>query len=233
MKKTVISIALVVTIVASIFSISAITGSAAIYSNVKPNITSIKNINGGQKLTWNNSDFIGCYRLYFGVYNSKAKEFRWRRYKDIPNNTFEVTKNTLSSSGWKAYGKDSARSTPELTSGTCYCYQIQAKTNGKYSSVKTMTYISVPTASCKTDSSSGVNVSWSAVKGANYYRIAYREKGTTSYTYVNDIKSTSYKIRNLKLKSKQIEIQVQAYYKTSSNGTAYGAWSKTVTAKHK
>lgn len=233
MRKTVISIILVITVVASIFSISAITGSAAIYSNVKTNITSIKNINGGQKLTWNNSDFIGCYRLYFGAYNSNAKEFRWRRYKDITDDTFEITKKTLTSSGWKAYGKDRAISTPELTSGTCYCYQIQNKITSKYSSVKTMTYISVPSVSCKSDSTSGVKVSWSTVKGANFYRIAYRVKDTTSYTYINDIKTISYKIINPKLKSKQIEIQVQAYYKTASNGTAYGAWSKTVTAKHK
>ena len=231
--KRVISMMLVFMIFASVFSISTVTGSAAIYSNVKPNITSIKNIDGGQKLTWNNSDFVGCYRLYFGTYNANAKEFRWRRYKDIPNNTFEVTKKTLSSSGWKAYGKDRSISTPELTSGTCYCYQIQAKTNGKYSSVKTMTYVSVPSVSCKSDSTSGVKVSWNTVKGANYYKIAYRVKGTTSYTYINDIKSTSYKIRNTKLKSKQIEIRVQAYYKTAKNGTAYSAWSKINTAKHK
>ena len=60
-KKSIISIVLVLSIIASLFTISAISTSAA----GKP-VLSVANVTGGQNLSWNKNGNNGRIYLYFG-----------------------------------------------------------------------------------------------------------------------------------------------------------------------
>ena len=110
----------------------------------KPNL-SVANISDGQKISWSSTG-AQKYYLYFGVYDYNTRKTEWRVYREVNGATFTINNKSLHSSGWKRYVN--YKSTPYLTSGQAYCYQIHAgnvNTNGRpidnrYSKVRSMTY---------------------------------------------------------------------------------------------
>ena len=144
MKTRILSVILTLALAISIFAISA----GSVSASGKPDL-SIKNVSGGQRITWSS---IGAqsYYLYLGVYNYDTRKAEWRVYREVKGINYIVNHNSLHSSGWKKYVN--YQPTTILKSGQAYCYQIHAgKINASgrpidnhYSKVKSMTYLAVP-----------------------------------------------------------------------------------------
>ncbi len=142
----------------------------------KPNL-SVANISDGQKISWSSTG-AQKYYLYFGVYDYNTRKTEWRVYREVNGATFTINNKSLHSSGWKRYVN--YKSTPYLTSGQAYCYQIHAgnvNTNGRpidnrYSKVRSMTYLAVPFLNWAID---GNRITFGAYsQGANDYQYRYR-----------------------------------------------------------
>ena len=142
----------------------------------KPNL-SVANISDGQKISWSSTG-AQKYYLYFGVYDYNTRKTEWRVYREVNGATFTINNKSLHSSGWKRY--INYKSTPYLTSGQAYCYQIHAgnvNTNGRpidnrYSKVRSMTYLAVPFLNWAID---GNRITFGAYsQGANDYQYRYR-----------------------------------------------------------
>ena len=126
MKNKILSIIMTIALTISIFTISASSVSAA----GNPDL-SIKNVSDGQRITWSGTG-VQRYYLYLGVYNYNTRKAEWRVYREVKGTSYTINRDTLHSSGWKRYVN--YKSTPYLTSGQAYCYQIHAgniNTNGR------------------------------------------------------------------------------------------------------
>ena len=172
MKIKVISIIVAIALVISVFAITTSSVSAA----GKPNL-SVANISDGQKISWSSTG-AQKYYLYFGVYDYNTRKTEWRVYREVKGTSYTINRDTLHSSGWKRY--INYKSTPYLTSGQAYCYQIHAgnvNTNGRpidnrYSKVRSMTYLAVPFLNWAID---GNRITFGAYsQGANDYQYRYR-----------------------------------------------------------
>ena len=109
-KKSILSVLLILSILAGAMTLG-VTPAAAVS---KPTLYAPVNIKGGQRLTWSS---VGAsrYYLYFGVYDYKSRKQEWRVYREVRDTSFEITYNSLHSSGWKKYLN--YQPTPQLTSG--------------------------------------------------------------------------------------------------------------------
>ena len=172
MKNKVLSIIVAIALTISVLAIT--TGSVSAAS--KPNL-SIANVSGGQRISWSSTG-AQKYYLYFGVYDYNSQKAEWRVYREVKGTTYTINYNSLHASGWKRYVN--YKSTPNLTSGQAYCYQIHAgnvNTNGRpidnrYSKVRSMTYLAVPFLNWAID---GNRITFGAYsQGANDYQYRYR-----------------------------------------------------------
>ena len=118
MKNKVLSIIVAIALTISVLAIT--TGSVSAAS--KPNL-SIANVSGGQRISWSSTG-AQKYYLYFGVYDYNSQKAEWRVYREVKGTTYTINYNSLHASGWKRYVN--YKSTPNLTSGQAYCYQIIA-----------------------------------------------------------------------------------------------------------
>lgn len=219
MKKRLLSIIVLLNFAISSIAFPTMTASAA----VKPSV-SVSNINSGQRVVWNNSG-SSKYYLYFGVYDYKTKKYQWRVYKEVYGTSYDITYNTLHSSGWKKYVN--YQSTSNLSSGQCYCYQIHAgminasgrPIDSNYSCVKSMTYLSVPYLNWTIEDN---QVELGAyTRGANAYQYRYRYNSESYYYYITPL-TNSYATIDYDIGCRY---EARALYRTASNGTAYSAWA--------
>ena len=223
MKTRILSVIMALALAISIFVVSIGSISAA----GKPDL-SIKNVSGGQRITWSSTG-AQRYYLYLGVYNYDTRKAEWRVYREVKGTNYIVNHNSLHSSGWKKYVN--YQPTTILKSGQAYCYQIHAgnvNTNGRpidnrYSNVKSMTYLAVPFLNWTID---GNRITLGAYsQGANDYQYRYRYNSESTYHYVSKVPNTDYAIMDRDIK---VRYEARSLYRTKNNGTAYSEWAHVV-----
>ena len=206
MKKRILSILLVMSVMASIFALSAATTDAA----VKPPTPSVTVVNGGSAqglfVKWNS---VGAYTSYQVAYRPAGNYGCGKGY------TYRATANTnIVLTG--------------LKSGTCYQVQVRAYRNGvygNYSNTKSMTFVARPTLKCGLDGNGQFfYISWSKVSGANSYQLVKWDDKYHRWAYLYTGSATQYLDDNV-WSGKTYKYQVRAMYVTKNNGTAYSAWS--------
>lgn len=123
-----------------------------------------------------------------------------------------------------------------LQSGKQYYFQVQTISNdgtkSAFSSPRGLTYLAAPALNAVVNSfedDGTLKLSWSAVKGANKYKIAKIRSDSDSYEYI-DVTSNSYTDTKV-YDGYTYRYQVRAMYSTEKNGTAYGWWSTSSSAK--
>ncbi len=127
---------------------------------------SVKNTTNGVELRWNEiKDCTGYY-----VYR-KAGNGNWSRIATLKNSTVKKSNGTVIYTDAKA------------KSGTRYTYKVRAY-DGSYlsdfSSLKTVTFLSAPTAKTIKTAKAGITFTWSKVSGATGYEV-YRKADNGSY----------------------------------------------------
>lgn len=223
MKKGIISVILAIALTISIFTVSTSSASAA----KTPNI-SIKNVSGGQRITWSSTG-AQRYYLYLGVYNYDTRKDEWRVYREVKGTSYTINCDTLHSSGWNKY--DNYQPTPNLKSGQAYCYQIHAgkiavtgrPVDNHYSKVRSMTYLAVPFLNWAIDENRITFGAYS--QGANDYQYRYRYNSESTYYYVSKVPNTNYTIMDMDIK---VRYEARSLFRTKNNGTAYSEWAHVV-----
>ena len=224
MKNKVLSIIVAIALTISVLAIT--TGSVSAAS--KPNL-SIANVSGGQRISWSSTG-AQKYYLYFGVYDYNSQKAEWRVYREVKGTTYTINYNSLHASGWKRYVN--YKSTPNLTSGQAYCYQIHAgkinasgrPTDSNYSKVKSMTYVAVPFLNWTIDNDNHV-IFGAYSQGANDYQYRYRYNSESTYYYVSKVPYADYTIIDYDI---HVRYEARALYRTANNGTAYSEWAHVV-----
>ena len=109
-------------------------------------------------------------------------------------------------------------------------YSAKIKFIGRYSGSKTLYYEILPGTTSKitaTQSTSAVSLKWSAVSGANGYRVYQYDSKTTEYKQIASLKNTTeYKVTKLKAGT-NYKFAVKAYYK-NADGKVYLSKSQKV-----
>ena len=202
MKKQILSIILALLVLTSLFSISAVSVSAA----NKPVTPSVSIVNGGSPnglyVKWNNVGAKASYQVAYRPIGAKGYS-----YKATKNTSITLT---------------------GLTSGLCYQVQVRAYANGiygSYSKTKSMTFLARPSLKCGLDGNGQfASVSWSKVKGANCYQLVKWNEAYGRWFYIYTGNNTQYLDDDLH-GGKTYKYQVRAMYKTKINGTAFSSWS--------
>ena len=141
---------------------------------------------------------------------------------------YRVQYRQVGASSWTTAGTTTGTSYTvagsKLTSGTQYEFRVQAISSGgvysSYNAVKKR-WMAAPAVTVS-NTTSGINLSWSAITGAAKYRVQYRQVGASSWTTAGTITGTSYTVAGSKLTSgTQYEFRVQAI---SSDGV-YSSFS--------
>ena len=206
MKKRILSVLLVMSIITSIFAVSAATADAA----AKPATPSVTIVNGGSAnglyVKWNS---VGSKSSYQVAYRPAGSYGCGQGY------SYKTTSNTnITLTG--------------LKSGVSYQVQVRAYANGvygNYSRTKSMTFIGRPTLKCGLDGNGQfLSVSWSKVNGANSYQLVKWDETYRRWSYIYTGSSTQY-LDDYVWSGKTYKYQVRAMYVTKNNGTAYSSWS--------
>ena len=149
---------------------SAVCRYADVYYYKAPTVNAVSAV-GGVSITWDSVIGAETYRIY-------------RKYNGASSWTYIATvdKNTLSY-------LDKAAIT-----GRNIDYAVRAfASNGSSTFVaKRCAYVATPILKSVTNAVSGVSVQWNAVSGATGYRVYRRGAGSTSWTYLGTVKTTSY-----------------------------------------
>lgn len=200
-KKRILSLVMVLSIIISVFAVSAVSGSAAT-KPAAPSI-SLSNKSNGIRVEWKPVSGAAKYRVYYKPSSQKT----WN-YTDTSNTYYPFLK---------------------ASSGTAYKFQVQAiaknNTPGHYSAVKLMTFISCPSLSGRFDNQNRNYVYWNAVRGANGYEVVRFDDKTTFRCVYNGKNNYFYDSENGSLLG-TYTYQIRAKYTTTNNGTAYSTWSK-------
>lgn len=143
-----------------------------------PKITKIQNNTNSVKITWNKVPGAEKYRVFV----KKAGASSWKIEGDTIGTSY--TDKTVSSS-------------------TKYIYTVRcvSQDSSEYQSAydkagKSITFIKAPKISKATVSSKGINLQWSKVKGAKYYRIFVKTQ--SGWKALKTTSSTSYLDKNVK-----------------------------------
>ena len=228
-KKSILSLILVCTVLMG--SLSAMTVSA---SAASPQLNLVK----GQdcfNVVWNKVPNASKYRLYFGG------NCRWRRYTDLklnevsvyPKNTqsvqFLINSKALTGRYWAPYGEDKHISTSSIKTTESYCCQVEAfDSNNKHLAWTNVGYVYFGTTTVKAwTKPNSVGVSWNTASGSNTYQVAYRYGSQTTYTYAICSGSERQFVVNNPVKSTTYYFQVRPCVKVGDTIRAYGGWSKT------
>lgn len=206
MKKRIISLFLIISVLTSLFAVSAVITSAAA-KPATPNVT-----------VWNGGSSQGLYVTWSNVSNNAVYQVAYRpvgNYRSGQGYTYITTTNR----GITLTG---------LTSGVGYQVQVRARVNGvygNYSKTKSMTYLSRPLLrDYLDDGREYFMLSWSGVRGANGYQLVKWNTGSRKWDTVYNGSSTKYLDRSAKA-GESYRYQVRAMYRTQNYGTAYSAWS--------
>ncbi len=139
-----------------------------------PKLNKIENVGGGVKITW--TKVTGADGYY--VYRKAPGETVWKKIATVKGNAKVTYKDT------------------NVLSGKTYTYQIKAYsgTRTSYYAPKSLKicYLTVPSLTKVTSTTSGVKFTWGKVAGAEGYYV-YRKTGTGALTKIATVKSgTSY-----------------------------------------
>lgn len=205
MKKRIISMFLIISVLTSLFAVSAVSTSAAA-KPATPNVT-----------VWNGGSSQGLYVTWNNVSNNAVYQVAYRpvgNYRSGQGYTYKTTANrNITLTG--------------LTSGVCYQVQVRARVNGvygNYSKTKSMTYLSRPLLRDFLDDDEYLVLNWNGVKGANYYQLVKWNTANRRWDTVYNGYSVKFTDRSAKA-GETYRYQVRAMYWTQNNGTAYSAWS--------
>ena len=204
MKKRILSIFLIITVLAGIFTVSSASASAA----SKPATPMVTIANGGSSqglyVSWNR---VANGAVYQVAYRPNGN---WRSGQGYTYKTTADTHITLTG----------------LTSGVCYQVQVRARVNGvygSYSKTKSMTFLSKPLIRDSLEDDL-MSISWNRIKGANCYQLVKWNESTRRWDTIYTGGTVGYLDRSAKA-GKSYRYQLRAMYKTEKNGTAYSAWS--------
>ncbi len=141
-----------------------------------PSISSLKNVNGGVKISWKKKSGAASYRVY----------------------------RKTSKSDWKEIGtaKGSSYTDKTAVSGKKYTYSVRCLDSyGKAVSVmnsgKSITYVKAPSIKSFSPTATGVKITWSKVEGAAKYTV-YSIDSKGNLKSLATVKSTSYTHNKLK-----------------------------------
>ena len=143
------------------------------HSVAAPKLTSLSNVNGGVKVSWNAVDGASKYKVF-----RKTDGTNWTALKTVTTTSY--TDKTV-------------------VSGTRYYYTVRCvspiDSSTYISSYNTAglkkTYFDAPALKKATNGKSGVNVTWEAVDGASKYKVI-RKTDSTSWKAIGYSTSTSY-----------------------------------------
>lgn len=141
-----------------------------------PDISSLKNVNGGVRISWEKKSGAAFYSVY----------------------------RKTSKSEWKEIGKAKGTSYTDKTavSGKKYTYAVkclnsEGKSLSKLNSGKSITYVKAPLIKSFTPTATGVKITWSKVDGAAKYTV-YSVDSEGKITALSTVKTTSYTHDKLK-----------------------------------
>ena len=149
---------------------SAVCRYATIYYYEAPTVNAVSAV-GGVNVTWNSIPGAETYRIY-RKYNGEKS---WTYITTVNKDTFKYL--------------DKAANT-----GRNIDYTVRAfSSNGSSTFVaKRCAYVATPILKSVSNAVNGVAVKWNAVSGATGYRVYRRGAGSTSWTYLGTVKTTSY-----------------------------------------
>ena len=254
-KKSILSIVLSLTIVASIFSLSALSASALpSASKCELKVTNVKDgtTATAQQLVWNSPGGSTKWELYLGTRASNSVSPRWRvktelsttdsgaKYIGGSDSKYYYNINTSAlHKHWDAYGVDKSIKTPRLQGGTRYCYQIKCimpDGSHKWSNVASLTFLP----SVRITAVDNEKIFTATDRGGTGIEFAYKAGTDKQYTYKqftftnndNLMLSTMnrYDIETNKVgvkNSSGYRIQARQYTVLSNGSKEYGAWSST------
>lgn len=130
------------------------------------NVT-VTNSNSGVKIAWDKVEGATGYR----VYKRKAGETSWSRIDEVDSTVLTVTDKSISS-------------------GVEYEYLVRVCKNNSlsaYSNVASIRYVGMVSKVTLANAQKGVSVKWTAVEGAEKYRIYRRLKDETSWTILKTV----------------------------------------------
>ncbi len=129
----------------------------------------LENLNGKIKISWDDYNGVECY-----VFRITEDEEDWTYVTNAP--------------GAGYYVLDS-----DVESGKEYTYIVLAARNGYESGYETfnVNYLATPKLKSIANATTGINVKWNAVKGAEAYRV-YRKGATGGWTLVGTTTNTSF-----------------------------------------
>lgn len=201
MKKRIVSIFLVISVIASLFAVTAVSSSAA----AKPATPVVKIHNGGSAnglyVTWNNIS---------------------------PRATYQVAYRRIGATGYTYTNTNKTNITlTNLKSGVGYQVQVRANINGiygNYSKTKSMTFLSRPLIRDSVDARDYLLISWTKIPGANCYELVKWNVAKRKWDTVYFGNSASFRDGSARA-GESYRYQLRAKYKTEKNGTACSAWS--------
>lgn len=139
----------------------------------EPKISSLSKTEKGISVSWSKVSGAEKYRVF-----AKTETGNWKNLGDTASNSFTWT-------GAK--------------SGTKYTFTVRciskdgnAYTSGYDSKGKSITYIAAPKISSLSKNSSGIEVKWGKVNGAEKYRVFYKADGENTWHKAGDTTSTNY-----------------------------------------
>ncbi len=231
-KKSILSLILVCTVLMGSFSAMTLSASAAATASPQLNLVRGQNC---FNVVWNKVSNASKYRLYFGG------NTRWRRYTDLklnevsvyPKNTqsvqFLINSKALTGRSWTPYGADKHISTSSLKTTENYCCQVEAfDKNNKHLAWTNVGYVYLGATTIKAWSKpNAVGVSWNKAYGSNTYQVAYRYGSQTTYTYAICTDTQRQFVVNNPKKQTTYYFQVRPCVKVGGIIRAYGSWSRT------
>lgn len=127
----------------------------------------VTNSTAGVKIAWDKVDGATQYRIYKRV----AGETKWTALKTVDSSTLTIT--------------DSA-----ITSGVKYEYTARAlkgESRSAIADIQTIQHVAMVSKVTLANGSKGVNVKWTAVNGAEKYRIYRKVKGEANWTVLKNV----------------------------------------------
>ncbi len=165
---------------------------------------------------------------------SNGIQLKWD--KNPVADSYKVYRKTKSSDSWSHLTTVKGTSYVDKTAkaGTTYMYTIKAASDGVYSSYKsdgwTIRRLTTPTLKAANNGYGYVSFTWNKVQGAKGYRVYRKANKDSSWTYLGNVTTTSYKDKNVKNKS-TYTYTVKAYYdKSLSSYDSKGVSVKYITA---
>ena len=166
---------LVRTYMDGVYSANSVVGAVNYYA--APTVK-LSNATNGVKITWNKIAGAESYRIYRKYSGASG----WTVLDDVSADTLQFVDK-------------------KATSCKTIYYAVRAFTESDGSSsyvAQKLVYVATPKLTSIANTRSGIQVKWSAIKGATGYRVYRKAGGATSWTYLTTVKTTYYNDKNVK-----------------------------------